>query len=395
MVSLGKKVALAAVATTLIAGFACGKKDDAKEEGTSENVTKPTGALQIVGATMASAGSGMSSSTALVTDDSLTSADCDDHAYPVNTSNRERYGLNHLYCMATKDTEAPDSILGALTITKQMACLVESNLVFDGQPHDVTISKASAVACFGEQSAGDIPDAGFTATYTAGLGDQNPVSTGVYDGGVTIALTNLGMELKFQVKDRDGVLAVSANTTPGGSPLLADAFVASIDKTNGIVRYEAKFQRIRTANGDGSNGWNRHMRIYIKGTMDSDLKFNKVEGVQGIFSDLSNYGGSTPTSPLTSGFIWMVNGTETAGYASNYYSLGTASAPQLAASWGSTTAGCNGKATSAATCTSTAPTMTDAGTAFTMIPGASNFVNAEDWFKTAGTLSFTTVDLTQ
>ena len=360
-----------------------------------------------------SAGNGMSSTTALVTDDGMTAADCGDHGEakarsgePTNGSSTElsrshvRYAITHMYCMATTDTKAPDSFPGAFTMAGQLACLMEPYLTFDGQAHDITIAKATFQSCFaGDPNADEviagIPEAGIPGKLTAGLGSQNPINgtSGYWDGGMIFDLSALGMTLKIQLKDSDGVLAIGINSPPGDKTIPADAYVASIDKTNGVIRMEAKFQRIRTADGDGSNGWNRHTRIRIKGSVDDNFKFTKVDGVQGIYSSI--WSGSTPTSALTQGFMWTLNGTDATGYASRYYPLATPASPELAASWTPVVNACNGKATSAATCTSTAPELTDAGTSYVMIPGASDFVNAEDWYAATNKLTYDTVGLTQ
>lgn len=210
------------------------------------------------------------------------------------------------------------------------------------------------------------------------------------------------MSLGLLVSDNASVTAVGVTNASQGSAFNQDGYIASIDKANGAVRFESMFQRIRTVNGSSSNGWNRHARVYVKGTMDSAYKFSVVSKAQGIYSDISVNDGSNNASdasnpaalPLKSGVLWTVNGGNTGGFASQMYSLGTKTAPNAKASWEVTTpvSACDGQS-SGTTCTNTALSLAaDADTAFVMDLNNTAFVKTEDWIKSATSLTFT--DLT-
>jgi hypothetical protein len=412
-----RRVFLATAAVSVIAA-SCAKKSESKEESVSENVTKPVGALNLVIGSMQSAGAGMSSTAALVADDGLTEADCDEHAEPkaragdqADDSGRlmrseNRYALNHMYCMATKNTGAPDSFVGALSIVKDLMCVFGESAVFDGTTRETVATKASFATCLADMPAAardevlaGLPDSGVPMTVTAGLGAQNPVNANAgWDGGMKVALEFMGEKMDFsvQVKDSDNIVSVGVLSGRGSASTPVDAYIATVNKTTGTIRYEAVFQRIRTATGqNSSDGWNRHARMLINGTVDDDFKFTNVTGVAGAYSDISINGqsnGSSPTAPLSNGFMWTVKGTEAAGYASRYYSLNTPSAPNAVASWGSTVSACNGKSTSVETCTGSALELSaDADTGFALDMNNSAFVKSEDWFNSAKPLSFDSV----
>jgi hypothetical protein len=312
-----------------------------------------------------------------------------------------------MYCMATKDTGAPDSFVGALSLVKTIMCVFGENAVFDGTARETFATKATFAACMADLPAADrdevlagLPDTGVPLKVTAGLGAQNPVNANAgWDGGMKVSLEFMGdkMDFSVQVKDSDNVVSVGVLSGRGPESTPTDAYIATVNKATGTIRYEAMFQRIRTANGQSSSdGWNRHARMLINGTVDDNFKFTSVSGVAGAYSDISinagNSNGSSPTDPVANGSMWTVKGTEATGYASRFYNLNTPSAPNTVGSWGSTVSACNGKSTSVETCTGSALELSaDGDTAFALDMNNSAFVKSEDWFNGAAPLSFDAV----
>lgn len=424
MIIKGRHLLLTASLVSLSVS-ACGKKKDKSEDETSvsQNVSTPVNALSIVGISLKSAASGIGANAAMSLSGGFSEADCDEHAEPkaragesADSSGRldkshARYALQQFYCLVQTDTGAPDSFIGSISESKFLACLMGGNLTFDGAEHDVTITKAAVLACAsdylpssqqGEVSNG-VPEAGINAKLTAGLGSQNPINTsGGWDAGMKLSFSFGGqpMSLGLLVSDNANVTAVGVTNASQGASFNQDGYVATIDKANGAIRYESMFQRIRTVNGTQSNGWNRHARVYVKGTMDSAYKFSSVSKAQGIYSDISVNDQSTqpadpsnPASlPLKSGTLWAVNGGEPGGFVSKMYNLGTLSAPNTLASWQVTASACNGDSSSTE-CTNTALSLSsNADTAFAMDLNNSTFVKVEDWIKSTTSLTFT--DLT-
>lgn len=406
--------------------LACGKKDkkDDEQSSLSANVTTPVNALSIVSLSIKSASSGIGPS-ARAFDSGFSESDCDEHAEPKARAgdnpdssgrlmwNHPRYALQHMYCMVQKDTGAPDSFIGSLSQSKFLACLMSGNIRFDGAEHEVTMSKASIIQCAKDhiaadqqdEIAGQIPDAGISAKIIAGLGAQNPINTtGGWDAGMKLSFEFAGqpMSLGLLVSDNANTMAVGVTNSSQGAAINQDGYVASIDKANGAIRYESMFQRIRTVNGTQSNGWNRHARIYVKGTMDpSNYQFSSVSKAQGIYSDISvNDMNTTPPAtsnpaalPLKNGHMWTVNGASSGGFASKFYMLGTLAQPNLKASWETSTpvSACDGQ--SGGGCTNPALALSsDVDTAFVMDLNNSSFTKVEDWMKVTSALNFT--DLT-
>jgi len=426
MVIKGRHLLLTASLVSLSVS-ACGKKKEKNEEeiSVSTNVSTPVNALSIVGISLKSAAAGIGTNATMALSGGFSADDCDEHAEPkartgepADSSGRldkshDRYALQQLYCLVQTDTGSPDSFIGSISESKFLACLMGGNLTFDGAEHDVTITKAAVLACAsdylpssqqGEVSNG-VPEAGINAKLTAGLGSQNPINTaGGWDAGMKLSFSFGGqpMSLGLLVSDNANVTAVGVTNASQGASFNQDGYVATIDKANGAIRYESMFQRIRTVNGTSSNGWNRHARVYVKGTMDSDYKFSSVSKAQGIYSDISvNDPSTTPSDPsnpaalpLKSGTLWAVNGGEPGGFVSKMYNLGTLSAPNVKASWEVSTpvSACNGDSSSG-DCTNTALSLaSNADTAFAMDLNNSAFVKVEEWIQSTSSLTFT--DLT-
>jgi hypothetical protein len=414
------KVSRVVLASGLIAlSVSCGKKkEDDAPPATSENVKNPVGALAIVKTSMQSSGSGISSAAAaLALDSALSETDCDDNAEPkartgepADNSGRlqsthARYALQDLYCKVQKDTGAPDSFPGALTSSRMIVCMMGGLIQFDGVERTVTIPHATVKSCLSHLSAAqqaemleEIGTDDISGKITAGTGALNPVNTtGKWDAGIKFTPTIMGQEMPLQVlvADNADVMAIGVNSSSGGATIPVDSYVASIDKKNSAIRYEAMFQRIRTANGSSNNGWNRHIRAYVKGTMDANYIFSSVDVVQGIYSDISVNAGSTnsssSTAPLQSGLMWTVRGEGDGDIVSRRYALTTPTAPNSFASWGTAISACNGSSTDT-TCTTTPFVLaSNDDTAFAMDLNNSSFTKAEEWFKVATPLTFTTL----
>lgn len=434
------------VTAALSVTVACGKKekDDSDDDDTAsisgtggggtkstENVPASlaapkgvlTNTLASMSSVMAVAGPKMTGGAALLLDDSegFTEADCTEHAdakaragdgadYTDNSGRlrieHPRAALQQFYCQMQKDTGAPDSFIGALSQSKLLFCFMGEGLVFDGVARDVQITEAIVDACgisaadkkdmFGE------PFQAFTVNITA----SRPGAFGdaAWDGSVLLKAT-LGdetIELKSLLKDSDGILAVAS--AGGGNS--TDAYVAAVNTATGEVRYEAKFQRMRTLDGTNSNGWNRHARAYVKGTMGADYKFSDVSSVQGAYSDISLEAGGTIADKLQSGTLWTVSGTlGTGGIRSHAYQLSCSGTTQgqpytcgdanLVASWAAVTGdnACNGSATDTSCTGDGVKLTTDAETQFVMEGSHASFQKSEDWFATLAVPAFTSVSL--
>jgi hypothetical protein len=427
---------------TLCLALGCSKKEESDSETSStvtENMEKPAGVLDLAINAMGSAmdtdiAGAMVGSTALVGDEGFTIDDCDEHAEAVaratddaefkDSSDRLRIShprapLQTLYCQMQKDTGAPDSFLGALSQNKMLFCMMGEGLVFDGVEKTVTKTKEEFEACLGDASEEDKEEilADMEDEFDIYITAASPATSGAegeWDGSIEIVfpINDVEMKLGVLLKDSDNILAVAANNG-ADRDINVDSYVASINKSTGEVWYEAMFQRIRTADGTSSNGWNRHMRAYVKGELDPDtLEFGAVSVVEGIYSDVSNNGmgdgggAESEDEPLTSGTAWTVVGTEEDGFKSFSYQLNcawdeatqTSDCPDasLVSSWEATegSGACNGALTGTTCSGDGLEASEDEHTSFMMIPESDGFVNSEDWYGSLSVPDYTSLELT-
>lgn len=426
-----KRICLAA----LISLGACKKKDDDKstnpaagtaEEKTAANapeaIKQPLGVLNVALTSMKSIGTNLSAVGAgLHLDDGFSEADCSEHATPLArtgdpsediANNNElriqnpRAPLQHFYCMMQKDTGSPDSFLGAVSSIKDMLCILGKDLNFDGVEREITRTKADLLECFKDYTQeeqdemigeiGDSVTAKITSSRPAAFGDQD-----AWDGSVSFVV---GSEtIRILLKDSDDVVAIAINNG-SGRPESIDGFVTSVNKSTGEVNFEAKFQRIRTANGTGNSGWTRHARAYVKGTMDADLKFSAVSQIGGIYSNLFQKNNAQAGDPIMSGNIWAVTGGDSQGVKSTSYQLNctydadtntqTCSDPNSIANWTATagSGACNGSLTDTACSSVTALEMTtDSDIQFIMDTEHPSFEKTEDWMTALKAPSFSSM----
>lgn len=441
-------------ALTVAIAVGCGKKKDDDDDddddaggaprstgtagggGTSEGIANPAGVLSLaldsfsslegagIGATLTGGGASL-----LDDANEFTEADCDEHAEAVarssddaqykDDSNRlrldhPRSALQNGYCQITKDTGSPDSLLGTISSAKMIFCIMGSGHSFDGVERPITRSYDDLVAClpagatdadkeemFGTDTSITI-EAKITASAPPAYGDASS-----WDGSLQMVIDDFGgqkIDIKLLLKDSGGVTAI-ASLAAEGRDIPVNSYVVAINQSTGEAWLESKFQRMRTPDGSGSNGWNRHTATYVKGTIGADYKFTGVSAASLAFSDISmGNNAAAVTDPLQYGKVYTVNGSDDSGFKSHAYELACSGSGMgsyvcedaaLAASWTALagSGACNG-ALSGTTCTGDGVELTaDANTEFIMVPESASFQTTEDWFETLALPTFTQTKL--
>lgn len=403
---------------TMALVLGCGKKDDSDDDGATEDkgeISNPSALLTSSLDTFKSAGKKVGSSVELelvANDEShFTLSDCSSHgeAQARDTDGEEfeddtgrlrnshpRYALQDFYCKMQKDTGAPDTFLGAIASNEMLFCFIGKGLEFDGKSHSKTLKAKDMKKCMSdlsEEEQQDILDelgesikVKITASSPAKVGGDGWDASVVVGVGEDIGLTIL-------LKDSDNMRAFAVNSGDSAD-IPVNAYLVSINSETGEAYFEAKFQRIRSANGSSSQGWNRHMLAYVKGKMNDDMKFTDVTSISGIYSDISINAGSTngdsEDDPIQMGSVYTVDGKFDDGIVSYTFDLSctgssryTCSDPNLIASWEPTDGSnaCNG-ASSGSTCKGDGLEFdSNNDTAFVMHKDHDDYVKAETWIK--------------
>lgn len=314
-----------------------------------------------------------------------------------------RFALGDFYCRMQKDSLTYATMLGAFNQAKTMFCLAGS-VSYDNVERENTLTKgqlSDCVAHLGETEANALlalleDGKTFTTKKTGFLPSSSlwPFlgKDSGWTGGVNLTV-NLGTDpLEAQMLLRQDDLFLSLGVLQNGRVRKdkVDGFVLVYDKAKKSFFYDGLSQRIRSANGATTDGWNRHFKIYGTVDLDKDSKFSAVKSFQGISSFLTlNSASATPTSSaaaLQSGTLATLKGSDGAGLQSKTYALtcsGSCSAANSSASWPETAGSnaCSG-ASSGTKCSGDYLALaSDSDLQFVMEGSHAAFIKAEDWFK--------------
>lgn len=204
--------------------------------------------------------------------------------------------------MAVNDG-SPDTVQGAFSLIKKISCTVKKARVpYTGVATTVRITEDGV--CF---AAGDLDDMGgeFDVTVTG----SSPASFNSYfDRGLVIAVGSMTFKLAAKV---NGSNIEFATYEEDGSDRVGATF-GSLDATTGILRAEARMQRLDCPDS-GSCGWNRHWRVYAEytgGSANSPLK-----ELSFAYSNIS----ATPGQSGFGGALVTMSGDSTNGFKGRYW----------------------------------------------------------------------------
>jgi hypothetical protein len=425
------------VVTTMFLQFACKEKTETAEAPAttstpSELMKNPVNALSTAVDVLASAGALIGSGYGAALTEDVGSWTPQTHCMPSSGMpagqegidqeelifqgrlNRQhpRAAFQHFYCMMQLDEGNSTTFLGTISSLKLYACLIDTDgLNFTAVPTTTNVDTDTVRECW--EDALDLDDAEMdemlesgktlsltvTSAFPAAFGGDGWDASIFFEG----LLEEKNQKIELLVKDSDDKFGVAVISN-SGHPVQADAVRVGLDKSTGEIWYEAKAQRLRVS-GQGSDvNWNKSSVGYVKGEIDEDYSFSKVDKFFGFYSDLSKEQGGHVAEDIARGEIWTVNGgTPAEGVVTNSYDLACVDDvcrdPNLIASWEATseaaTATCNGvSGTEDNTCTVTGIEVTeDAHTALIMHPDHEAYKTTEVWFAKVTFPAFSSLKL--
>lgn len=410
------------ISLSLLAGMillSCGKKSDstATESNVNPDINTPESLVSVSLDTLdtisTEMSAGLSKTGIYLADNELVfnDEDCTDRAEAkardtdgaVNTDEQGRLLISHarhaiqdFYCKMHRDTGNGDSFVGAVSSTRLLFCLAGNKISYDSQEHALAVTQELLAACSDPDSELPPPGTVYTGKLTASLQPKFG-APGVWDAGLEIVVPDLQIDAKLLLKQADGRLMIA---TLGGK-LSEDAYILAIDRAKGEVRFESRIQRFDIKENSDAVGWSRHVRAWVKGTLDANYRFAAVTDFNAIYSDVSRTkADGSPGDSLQKGSYWTVQGSRSGGVATHaghlncsYDSVSGSAVcndPNRVASWGSFYAlACDGK-TSESTCENQGIALTgDGDTQFFMLPSNASFEKASTWFSRLTAPSFT------
>jgi hypothetical protein len=209
------------------------------------------------------------------------------------------YNAAYMFCFMSEVTTGPDTLLGALSQAIGFMCAIKDQVKFDGVAHDGTINIDTS--CFPQAfvtqlTSNGIPTTNIPGTITGSATSFFGNTTGKWDSSVelTTSITVSGQaqpfDMKFLISNANNVFTVAKIDAAGKDTNLnnTSGWMVSIDQANGITRYEGRFMEWDASAATiakQSGGWNRHSRVYIKGTMGTDGTFSDVTDEEVITSN--------------------------------------------------------------------------------------------------------------
>lgn len=327
-----------------VANVSCSKKTSpAVEPSISDSVLTVKRAVQSASGafSLKSNQSGRRSrSLVQVADNELSPSVCDEHGWPKD--NDEKWSIERFYCTVATDDGSEETIPGAFSQVYSFVCAVGSQIQFDGVEREVvgTVDQT----CFGEDGAKALKEYGITTVTIIAKGAvPSDIHPEIWERSLSFHVSpndpnyELLGEHYFTVYLKNTADEISfAAQTGVPSSNQKDAFAANLDLASGKLRFESTNQRYALIDphcdggGTGCGGWNRHARLLIQGTVDSNGLFSDVTSAEGAIADLSKHDEGDFVSLTTirgaHGQGWRAHaysGSGDLGVASNYVEYGS------------------------------------------------------------------------
>jgi hypothetical protein len=242
--------------------------------------------------------------------------ECDENGGPVLSSDgttrlqagtNENWAAAKIYCLIEKNSYSPETIQGSIALTRGILCAL-GELTYDGTQVTKTISVD--LTCFDQSTVTEMASAG-ASSFEMNITPSTLSGDWDYQVVMEEPTGNVFAEaMTMKIKDSGGIKA-AAMSEPDSTAGKYGSWSVTIDQTNGKIWYESMDYRLN-ASGEG---WNRHARAFVSGTLNSSYEFTAVSDVQAIWSDLqksgSNYGATIATA----------KGNDTDGFKTRTYSM--------------------------------------------------------------------------
>ena len=313
---------------------------------------------------------------------------CSEHAHPLDGDGNaldeqgEDYASALFYCLMQQPGGGPDTLQGAIGQAAAFMCMLKDKLNFNGEPELQTMTLDGT--CFPNSLVEEVGEISAQGTITTSeIGSPLFGNAEEWDYSVKINASPEGVgdvTLRLLVKSSDGLFAAAANDQVDGHE--NDGYSVYLDIAAGVFRYESKHQRYVEDCGD-SCGWNRHNRMLITGTLESDGTFSDVSGIEAVNGNLYK----SDTDPSEDHFhILSIKGNTSEGFFThNFKGNGPSSS---FSDFSSDITNCSG-----GTCNgNTGIEFSSASDLdFLMYPTGSNLTTTVDWFESLAPLRFTSV----
>ncbi|MBI2058144.1 MAG: hypothetical protein HYT87_00085 [Nitrospirae bacterium] len=321
---------------------------------------------------------------------------CTDGASPLDASGiplpdlDPKYAPALFYCVLKQPGTGPESPLGRMLLTRGFVCLAEKavpDLTYNGSSRTATVNPADS-ECFPDNFVPNFPAQPIQVTITA----SSPSAfgkTGAWDRSLQIVTVIQGESLNLQLLLKDGEgLAVGAGRFIKESDK-NDAYTFHLDTQMGVLRYEQKNQDYDNPQPDENvqTAYNRHARVRIAGTVNSDGVFSQVTDYQGAVGNLYKHkiGDST--------LLHTIRGNPAAGFKGiGYKDINSGTADLLLnPSNYSAVASCSGSGDCSGN--SGLRVMKAEDLDFLMHPAGPRFTAGDVWFESLSPLTFNEVSL--
>ncbi len=297
---------------TLLVLSSCAKTTStATSSGSTGDLTS---AISMISAGVSTAGSGLSTSIlalsgqhSLLTSTVLNSTMCGTHGEPqmpsaggdMNQSD-ERFPFVHTYCAMT--TNDGDTVRGGFALVEGLICSLEKGgIEFAGATQSITINFTDT-ECWPHHGPGG-PSGPSSGTISA-IGSAPASFNTHFDKGVIFTFSESGDTLTFKVAANLSATSIEfiaheAWTLSGNTGVMA----GKLNKTTGHLQFEKRDERIHTCSGvcSGSEGWNRHTRLFANLVMSS----GEPTGLNSISYGFADLQADNPTTP-TNGYGQLI-----------------------------------------------------------------------------------------
>lgn len=228
------------------------------------------------------------------------------------------YAAGRFYCLLKKDTGDAESVQGAYREALSHACFMGDQIVYDGTPHEYVIDVATSL-CIQEHRKAEMAKEGITTVHMTVLASKPAAfGGGGWDASYQVTLKpkpeqSIGFKMLLHADAKE----VAAAVLGGGNP--DDAFTFTLNPNEGTLRFEAKFQRL------SQEGWSHHVRLLVRGAMESNGAFTDVTSLEGLQGTLNSQQAGSGNA-VNNGTLLTIKGDFVTGLRSQSYSCNSATA---------------------------------------------------------------------